>query len=146
MEVRGSIHASAALSAPRPGYLPPSPVERWLDGSQSRSAHLAEDKNLLPLSVYKTRFFGCPSRNPVIWVARQSVQNFYKETFWQSPAWKKEIRRTGCIFIQKNISCCYWVRNWTLSRATLNVTSTRKRRPSFSPWNFMDWAKYFTTI
>jgi hypothetical protein len=66
MEVRGPIHASAALPSPRPGDRLPSPVERWLDGPQSRTAHLAEDKTLFPLSVHETRFFGCPARNPVI--------------------------------------------------------------------------------
>ena len=57
MEVRGPTHVSAALPSPNLGDHLPSPVERWLGGPQSRTAHVEEDKNLLPLLVYETRPF-----------------------------------------------------------------------------------------
>jgi len=60
MEVRGPTHASAVLPSPRPGDRLPSPIERWLGGPQSYTAHLAEDNILLPLLVYETQFLGCP--------------------------------------------------------------------------------------
>jgi hypothetical protein len=64
MEMSGQLHAPAALP---PGKSPWNPLDRRLDGSQSRSGRGAEEKNSQPPPGIEPQNPDRPARSPALY-------------------------------------------------------------------------------